>query len=504
MFNLVPDMAAKRAELSPNKPAFTVHGTGEQWSFARINETANGLAHGLLAIGLKAGDRVGILTRNNVEFFVTLFACQKAKLVLAPLNWRQPIAELKSVIKKVGFHAIMFDIASAETGLNVAQHFEVPSIGIGGQTEAAYEFDHLIKSRNEPLCDMVDAEAVWYLLFTSGTTGTPKAVIQTAKMAWANTINIGQAIGLTGDDLAVNYLPLFHTAGINLFTLPIFLNGGHSRIVPQFDADALVEMIRRKQISKFFGVPAIYQMLSLRDDFDEIKFDEIKFGCGGAALPEELIRIYAARGAHICNGFGMTETGPTAFYMDEPSVEKRIGSVGKVQSMTTMRLASVPDGEPGTGEVQFRGPAITPGYYLDETATKATFTNDGWLKSGDVGRRDKDGYVYVVDRIKDMYISGGENVYPAEVEKVLITHPDILEAAVIGVSDQKWGEVGAAFLLPRPGHKIDVSALPDWCRKRLAPYKVSKSFHVVDDFPRTAAGKIRKPDLMEIYLNAKV
>ncbi len=287
MFDLIPDMSVKRAELDPEKTAFTSHETGEQWSFARTNEAADALAHGLLALGLSAGDRVGILTRNNVEFFVTLFACQKAKLVLAPLNWRQPIAELKPVISKVGVHAIMFDEASAETGLDVAQHFDVPSIGIGTPTEARHEFDHLIKSKGQPFRDMVDANGIWYLLFTSGTTGTPKAVIQTAKMAWANAINIGQAIGLTGDDQAVNYLPLFHTAGINLYTVPVFLNGGHTTIVPQFDADALVDLIAQNRISKFFGVPAIYQMLSLRDDFDEINFDGIKFGCGGAALAEK-------------------------------------------------------------------------------------------------------------------------------------------------------------------------------------------------------------------------
>ncbi len=254
MFDLVPDMAAKRAELDPEKTAFTSHEAGEQWNFARINEAANGVAHGLLALGLSEGDRVGILTRNNVEFFVTLFACQKAKLVLAPLNWRQPIAELKPVIENVGIHAIMFDDANAETGLDVARQFDVPSIGIGARTKATYEFNSLIKSTGQPIRGMVDANAIWYLLFTSGTTGTPKAVIQTAKMAWANAINIGQAIALTGDDQAVNYLPLFHTAGINLYTLPVFLNGGHSTIVPQFDADALVDLIAQNRISKFFLV----------------------------------------------------------------------------------------------------------------------------------------------------------------------------------------------------------------------------------------------------------
>lgn len=502
MHDFIPDMAAKRAELTPKDIAFTTYESGEQWSYERVNEAANGLAHSLKELGLAAGDRLGILTRNNVEFFVTLFACQKAKLVLAPLNWRQPVAELQPVIEGVGISAIMFDEPSAVTGAQLARQFGIASIGINAK--AAHSFDDLRKGKGKPINAMVDANSVWYLLFTSGTTGVPKAVIQTPKMAWANAINIGQAIGLTRSDRAVNYLPLFHTAGINLYTLPVFLNGGLSTIVPQFDADALVAMIGRKEVSKFFGVPAIYQMLSLRDDFDEIDFEGIKFGCGGAALAENLIAKYAARGALICNGFGMTETGPTAFYMDEASVEAKIGSVGKVQSMTNMRLANVLDGQEGTGEIQFCGPAITPGYFQDNEATDAAFTPDGWLKSGDVGRRDADGYVYVVDRIKDMYISGGENVYPAEVEKVLVTHPDILEAAVIGVTDEKWGEVGAAFLLPRPDRNIDTAALTEWCRARLAPYKISKSFHVVDDFPRTAAGKIRKPDLKEIYLNAQV
>lgn len=504
MFETVPDMAAKRAELSPNKVAFSAIETGKEWTYAQIDQGANALAHALKKLGLAADERVGILTHNNVEFFITLFACQKANLILAPLNWRQPAAELVDVVASVGISILIYDAHGEETGLHLARQFSVPTIGIGNTINHDHHFDALTNENGAPINQTVDTNAPWYLLFTSGTTGTPKAVIQTAKMAWANTINIGQAIGLTSEDTSVNYLPMFHTAGINLYTLPVFLNGGHSTIVPQFDANILVSLINQKKISKFFGVPAIYQALSLREDFSDLDFTGIKFGCGGAALPADLISQYAERGAYICNGFGMTETGPTAFFMDEANVKHKIGAVGKAQILTQMRLDGIAHGAPGEGEVQFYGPAITPGYFQNPEATKSSFTKDGWLKSGDVGKRDADGYVYVIDRIKDMYISGGENVYPAEVEKVLITHPDILEAAVIGVEDEKWGEVGAAFLLLRPGRQINLTKLAPWCRERLAPYKIAKTFHLVDEFPRTAAGKIRKPDLKEIYDNARV
>ena len=219
------------------------------------------------------------------------------------------------------------------------------------------------------------------------------------------------------------------------------------------------------------------------------------WACGGAALPEATIRFFADRGAPICNGFGMTETGPTGFLIDRTAAVERIGSVGKPQLLTEARLDGVPDGLAGTGELLLRGPSVTPGYLDNPQATAASFTPDGWLRSGDVAARDAEGYYRIVDRIKDMYISGGENVYPAEVERVLITHPAVLEAAVVGMTDDRWGETGAAFLIARPGATIDTETLGPWLRDRLAGYKIPRAWRVVDDFPRTAAGKVRKPEL---------
>ncbi|MFP7572018.1 AMP-binding protein [Marivita sp. S2033] len=493
MFDAIPDSALRRAEIAPAATAFRDHGSGQDWSFAQVNAAADAIAQGLRASGFEEGDRLAILCLNRVEFFLTLFACQKTGVILCPLNWRQPAPELIETLAGVGARAILHDVEHADTASDVARGVGADTIGIA-TTLAGW-----IEAGGPALRGAVPAQRPWYLLFSSGTTGRPKAVIQTARMAWANAINIGQAIGLTGADVSVNFLPTFHTAGINLYTLPVFLFGGASTILPKFEPETLLELIRTGAVTQFFGVPAIYQAFSLMDGIDDIDWSGLRCGCGGAPLAEPLIRFFADRGVDVLNGMGMTETGPTVFLMDPAHAGEKIGSVGKAQVLTQVRLDGVADGTLGEGELQLRGPNITPGYFGNDTATRAAFTADGWLATGDIGRRDADGYYYIVDRIKDMYISGGENVYPAEVERVLDTHPAILEAAVIGVADDRWGETGAAFVRLRPQATLDPDTLAPWCRQRLAGYKVPTHVRIVDDFPRTAAGKIRKPDLRTLF-----
>jgi len=497
MFDSVPDMAAKRAELTPDKVAFVDAESGHEWSFAAIDRAVGQVAAGLARLGVAPGERLAVLTLNRVEFFITLFACQRTGIIMAPLNWRQLVPELAEVLDSVGASAVLFDAANAEAARALADRLGLRTLsvtdGYGADDSLAAFLDH--PSVTKP--SAAGATRPWYLLFTSGTTGRPKAVIQTARMGWANALNIAQAIDLTSRDSSVNYLPLFHTAGINLYTVPIFLFGGVSTVLPKFEVGDILALLRDGTVSRFFGVPAIYQALSLDDGVDQVDWRRIRCACGGAPLPESQIRFFAERGARICNGFGMTETGPTAFLNDEAAAETKIGSVGKAQMLTEARIDGIADGVPGEGELLLRGPAMTPGYFGNAKATAAAFDADGWLRTGDVARRDADGYYFIVDRIKDMFISGGENVYPAEVERVLDGHPDILEAAVVGIADAQWGEVGAAFLLARPGHAIDTAALAAWCRERLAAYKVPKSFHVETDLPRTAAGKVRKPVLRD-------
>lgn len=492
------DIAAKRAELTPERIAFSDAETGATLSYAALNDSANRLATCFMARGLKAGDRIAVLSLNRAFFFEILLACAKAELVLVPLNWRQPVLELHPVLEDSGAKLLLSDADNLPVAAELAARLKLP----------LQSFDDLAVAATAMPPGRFDTrwpdDRIWYLLYTSGTTGKPKAVIQTVGMAFANYINIGQAIDLVGNDSTLNFLPLFHTAGINLYTLPMLIAGGGNRVYRKFDAESVLSAIAAKRCSVFFGVPAIYQAISLSPNFDKTDLSCVRaWGCGGAPLPENLIRLFAARGVDVCNGFGMTETGPTVFLMDRQGATRKIGSVGRAQMLTEVRLVDETGrdvSEGSAGEFILRGPNITPGYFNNPEATRNAFTPEGWLKTGDVGRRDEDGYYFIVDRIKDMYISGGENVYPAEVEAALYRYPGVLECAVFGVPDEKWGEVGCAAILPRPGEKIDLESLRAHCRANLAGYKSPKRIEIVEEFPRTAAGKIRKHLLRDAIL----
>jgi fatty-acyl-CoA synthase len=316
-------------------------------------------------------------------------------------------------------------------------------------------------------------------------------------MALANTLNIGSAIGLSSADTTVNFLPLFHTAGINLHTLPTLIHGGRVLILESFDADAMVRLFEARRIDTFFAVPTVYQALADHPRFAASPLGRVRhWGCGGAPLPDALALRTRDLGIRVCNGMGMTETGPTAFLTAPADAWEAIGSVGKPQLLVRARIvdAAGHDAADGVvGDLLFAGPAVTPGYWNNPEATRAAFTADGWLRSGDLARRDGRGLYYIAGRRKEMFISGGENVFPAEIENVLAAHPSVSEAAVVPSPHPRWGEVGRAFIqlaagAPRP-QEADLEA---FCRTRLAAYKVPRSFEFVPELPRTAAGKVQK------------
>ncbi|MBT9447230.1 MAG: long-chain fatty acid--CoA ligase [Hyphomonadaceae bacterium] len=484
------DLSAKRADLAADRIAMEELATGRSVTYGAFDDRAARLAQVLADEGVEAGDRVAVLCRNRIAFFEILFACAKRGVIMTPLSWRAPIAELAGLVADSAPRLLFFGAEEEET----AAALDIPAriaLDAADGYEARIAAAKPLRGR-----DRWPADDCWYLIYTSGTTGAPKGVIQTYRMAMANYVNIRQAIDLRGDDVTLNFLPLFHTAGINLHALPVFFAGGRSLIVPQFDADAMIELLAGDRLDVFFGVPAVYQQLALHPRFDNVDLSRVRnWGCGGAPLPDVLVETYRKRGVRVCNGMGMTETGPTAFLVDAERAWDKIGSVGKPQILTAVRIVDadgvdVPDGD--TGEVLFAGPNITPGYWNKPQETAAAI-HEGWLKSGDLARRDADGYYFIVGRSKDMYISGGSNVYPAEVENVLAEHPDILEAAVIGVPDERWGETGEAYLMLRPGHVAPPDAeIQQFLRARLAPYKAPKRYVFVDDFPRTAAGKVQK------------
>jgi fatty-acyl-CoA synthase len=487
----LPDLIAKRAGLTPDRVALEDAATGRTLTYAALDQRAGRAASLMAARGVGEGDRVAILTRNRIAFFETLFACAKLGAILVPLNWRMPPAELDGLIADSAPVLLFHGSVEAEAARALAA--PPPAIDLDRDYEAliaAAPSGRAWRSR-------WPAAGTWYLIYTSGTTGRPKGVIYTYRMALANYVNIGGAIGLTGADTTAAFLPVFHTAGINLHALPTLIAGGRVIVMDGFDADALVALIEARRLDTLFAVPTVYQGLLDHPRFAAAPLGAVRhWGCGGAPLPDALALRCRALGVRVCNGMGMTETGPTAFLVDPADAWDRIGSVGKPQLLVSARILG-PDGRAAAdgevGDLQFAGPGVTPGYWHSEEATRAAFTADGWLRSGDLARRDGDGFFWIAGRRKEMFISGGENVYPAEVENVLSAHPAVIDAAVLAEADPKWGEVGRAFVqLASDGGHPDGAELTEFCRARLAPYKVPRRFEFVAEFPRTSAGKIQK------------
>ena len=491
----LPDLIAKRASLTPDAVALEDKATGRTLTYAALDERAGRAAALLAARGVGAGDRVALLSRNRIEFFELLFACAKLGAILVPLNWRMPPAELDGLVADAEPALLLH--GQAEAGAAAALAARLPAIDLDRDYEPL-----LAAARPAPARALWPAGETWYLLYTSGTTGRPKGVIYTYRMAIANHVNIGTAIGLTAADTGLAFLPFFHTAGINLHALPILIAGGRVIVMEGYDADALVGLFEARRLDTFFAVPTVYQGLLDHPRFAAAPLDHVRhWGCGGAPLPDALALRYRGLGLRVCNGMGMTETGPTVFLMHGEGAWERIGSVGKPQLLASARIVDGEDREvaPGAvGDLQFAGPGITPGYWRQGEATRAAFTADGWLRSGDLARQDADGFFWIAGRRKEMFISGGENVYPAEVENVLSAHPAVVDAAVLAEADPKWGEVGRAFvqLAPDGGHP-DGAELSAFCRERLAPYKVPRRFEFVAEFPRTSAGKIQKHLLLQ-------
>ncbi len=484
---MIFDFARRRAEIAPDRLAFIEAPSGRRLTYREFDERAERAAAVLLDYGLGPGDRVATLSLNGSAFFEILFAAARIGVIVVPLNWRLSVEELRAIVADCAPRLLLHD----ETNSGMAARLPVPPLTLAGY-EAEVAAAHVSRHGDGAWA----ANGIWYLLYTSGTTGKPKAVIQTFGMALANYVNVVQAIDLTSADRVLNFLPLFHTAGINLYTLPTLIAGGSVTVLPKFDVDQVMSAIAEGAVTCFFGVPTVYQAIQQHAGFATTDLGRVRsWGCGGAALPEPLLRTFLDRFVSVCNGYGMTETGPTLCLMDAGNVEAKIGSAGKPQLLSQIRIVDAGGRRLGpglAGEIQVRGANVTPGYWNNPAATKAAFTADGWLKTGDVARQDDEGYVTVIDRIKDMYISGGENVYPAEVEHALLAHPEVLEAAVIGVADERWGEVGRAFVVARTATKPDAESLRAYCRERIAAYKVPKVIQVVAELPRTAAGKVQK------------
>ena len=501
------DWLAKQAQLIPNKTAVIDTATNRTYTYAQFHLRASAAAEFLQDTwGMQKGDRIALLAHNSSDYMEIKYGCAKIGVILVCLNWRLAVPELAFIMRDSTPSALIYDPEFAEAALALANQLDLDHMmamdEVAGADHITYETAVASTSGNPIIMPPTPLDTPWFILYTSGTTGRPKGVIQTHGMVFYNALNIGLPSFLTGNDVTLNLLPFFHTGGLNLYTNPTFMVGGTAVIQRTFDPEQTFRLLA-DNITVFFGVPAVYLFLSQHPDFAKTNFANVRFwACGGAPMPVSLLEKYADRDIIIHQGFGMTETGPTVFLIDTENAVKKAGSVGKPQLFVEVRIADrdgndVPQGE--MGELLIKGPGVTPGYWQLPDVTAESFTHDGWLHSGDVARCDDAGYYYIVDRWKDMFISGGENVYPAEVENVLFYHPAIAEVSVIGVPDAKWGEVGKAVVVLEPDLSLSEEDVIDYCRGKLAKYKIPKTAVFITALPRNAAGKVLKNKLREQF-----
>jgi fatty-acyl-CoA synthase len=495
------DWLRRWAGYRPDALALRDHGRGYAWHYGEAERRATALAAHLQGgLGVQRGDRVAVLAQNRAETVFLYFACVKLGAVLVPLNFRLTARELDQLIGDCEPRVLFTGEDEAAVAAELASAARIP------QRLPLAELTPLIAgpaTGGQPTVDRAGRlDDPVMILYTAGTTGTPKGAVITHGMVLWNAINTSLRLELTGRDHTQGYAPFFHTGGWHVLLTPFLHNGASTTLLDRFDPELIIQLMQREQATLLFGVPTMMRMLSEAPGFAAADLSACRYAIvGGAPMPIPLIERWHAKGVLIRQGYGLTEVGPNCFSLDEAHAVSRAGSIGLPNFYLEARVVAAdgrdcPDGE--SGELWLRGPVVTPGYWGKPEETAAAIS-DGWFRTGDVVQRDAEGFFWVVDRKKNMFISGGENVYPAEVEQVLVTHPAVKEAAVIGVPDARWGEVGKAFLVIGEGATApDGDALRAFCRDKLASYKIPKHVHILPALPVNQAGKIDRLQLHEL------
>lgn len=495
----------KREFLTPEKEAVV---DGERrLNYRELNRRVNRLAGALQGLGLKSGDRISILAYNCLEFLETIMAAAKLGLILVPLNWRLTAAELSFILNDSGAATLLFDSELQELVRGVMGNTALTQYVVFGEQKIleAKVYESLLAGQAQsepPLEVMPTLDTPHIIMYTAGTTGKPKGAILSQGASFWNVLNLNLAMDFTSNDRNLVVLPMFHIGGIGLFTLPMLYNGGTAILQRTFDPVKTLALLREEKISLFFGVPAIFLALIQHPDFDADVFKNVRVVMsGGAPLPVNLVKQYHEAGIILQQGFGMSEAAPSIATLGKDLALKKAGSIGRAvfhldAHVVDDDMNDVPTGD--VGELIIQGPNLLQSYWNRPEATQEAFSGD-WFHTGDLARMDENGDLYIVERKKDMFISGGENVYPAEVENAIYELPQIAEAAVIGVDDEKWGEVGRAVVVLKKGQRLTAEAIIDHLKGRLAKYKQPKSVIFLDQLPRNAAGKVLKTVLRQEY-----
>lgn len=480
---------ARRARLSPNTVALRY---GErEYTYRQLADRVEALAGGLRAHGIERGDRVAYFGANHPDLLTTLFAASRSGAITVLLNSRLSPAEISFMIDdsrpKMLIHG--HEVTSVVQRLDPQIKETLNAIDVDSA-----DFTALLREEPPPHV-AVHLDDACLLMYTSGTTGKPKGAVLTHGNIFFNDINVLIETDLTSHEVCLAVAPLFHIAGLNGLVLPVILKGGTVEILPSFVPGTVLDTIQQRGVTCMFGVPAMLDALSAEPEFTPDTLASLTTVIvGGAPVPERTIRRWAEHDVDVQQGYGLTETAPAVLKLSAQDARKHIGSAGKPQFLVDVRLAD-PSGDTvedaSIGEILTRGPNVFQEYWDRPDATDDAF-HDGWFRTGDIASVNDDGFYTLKDRSKDMYISGGENVYPAEIESVLLDIDGIAEAAVVGVPDKTWGEVGRAFLVLTPDAAWTETSLMEVLQDRLARYKQPKSIRFVEELPRTSTGKLRK------------
>ena len=497
-----------RARLDGDAPALS--GAGVQLTYRQLDDRANRLANVLRDRGIRAGDRIAVLGKSSPEIIETVLAAAKIGAVTVPLNWRLSVRELGEVVDDARARLIVChrDFLDAVAEILSGADTVMEPIAFGDPRQPLSYEQLLATSSPDDPGHVGDADDVVLQLYTSGTTGRPKGVLTSNTNLGACT-QAGGPWGFDDSSVSLCAMPLFHIGGLG-WALVGLANGAHNVVIADFTPDSLLDTLVRERITNVFLVPTVIGMLVDVPGADQADVGALRSIAYGSApiTPALLRRTLRTFGTPLFQVYGLTETHGAVTQLDaadhstDPERAHLLRSVGRPYPWVelTIRTASGTEATSGEqGEICVRTPQATRGYHRRDAETAATIDADGWLHTGDIGRVDADGYVYVTDRLKDMVITGGENVYPTEVEAVLGDHPDVAQVAVVGLPHDTWGEEVTAFVVPAPGHEPTEADLRAFARSRLAGYKVPKTVHIVSALPLGATGKILKRSLREQF-----
>lgn len=504
------DWLGKRAELSPNQLAVIDEVGCRRLTYLEIQKRAEILASFLYhELGVRTGDRLAIMARNRLEHLDLLFAAQKLSAVFVPLNVRLSVPEIDSILTDCQPRILFYGAEVVETLMNVRSHNNLQFVRLAGDPvpglpeecskfgEWDYEqiLGYAYQEFSRPKRTL---ESLWLILYTGGTTGTPKGAMLSHGMLTWNAINTAVSWQLSSADIAPVFTPFFHTGGLNVLATPLLHLGGTLILAGPFQPEKALESICRERATVVFMVPTMFQMMSQETGFATADLSSVRFCIsGGAPCSTSIYEGYWSKGLVFKQGYGLTEAGPNCFSLHSEDVQRKQGSIGKPVFHSEVKLVDA-KGEKVSGnrvgELLIQGNHLALGYWQNQEATAATFRN-GWLYTGDLACRDEEGYYSIVGRKKELIISGGENIYPTEIEAVLNSHPAVIEAAVIGVAHDKWGEVPKAFLVLKTENCLTEEEVIRYCRRHLASYKVPKEVEFRSVLPHSAAGKLLKREL---------